>query len=289
MKRLTVIVTAIVLVAGSAAQSANITIFDGMSGGFYSWYNTTQEDQEVEPNTSPSQRWDLEAFLLDGSTLTLIGGFDFVNGVYENSSRPDQVRQDIWDAGDIFIDVNGDAVYGSAIDMAQYDVAARHVYDNFGYDYVLDIDWEGALTYDVLALTNPDDPLLTVYFDQNEWANPWRYVEGGSAVDGYQDLALIDYYSDAGSVVEGVALEGGSADYPHYVAKFDLGFLNLGDIDEMYVHTTLECGNDSLMGYTDNPGLLGGDTVDYTVPDGGATIALLGVALVGLAALAGRR
>jgi len=232
----------------------------------------------VEPGCQAHQMWDLEAFLLTGSTLTLVGGFDFENGIAQDSSRNDLIREDVWDAGDIFVDIDGDAVFGSAIDMSQYNVVDRFVNATFGYDYVLDIDWEGdTVTYDVLSLG--DSSLLTVYFDQNEGANPWRIARGGTLVEGYQDLELIDYYSTSDSSVEGITLEGGNAVYPHYVAKFDLGFIDFENLDEMYVHTTVECGNDSLMGHED----------DFNVPDGGATIALLGMALVGLAALARRR
>ena len=124
-----------------------------------------------------------------------------------------------------------------------------------------------------------DSSLLTVYFDQNEGANPWRIAGGGSQIDRYQNLELIDYYTDPDSNVEGITLAGGTAMFPHYVAKFDLGFIDFENLDEMYVHTTVECGNDSLMGHED----------DFSVPDGGATLALLGVALVSLAALTKRR
>src|SRR5450432_2916375 len=59
----------------------NITISDKNSAGS-DWYSD-REDQETEtnPNTVTSQQWDLEGMFQKGNQLTLVGGFDFKNGV----------------------------------------------------------------------------------------------------------------------------------------------------------------------------------------------------------------
>lgn len=79
MKKLLVFVMGILLLLGLGATSVyalnlgtNITIWDKMG--------TVNEDQEVEPNCVWDQQWDLEGFFLKGTTLTMVGGYDFKNG-----------------------------------------------------------------------------------------------------------------------------------------------------------------------------------------------------------------
>ena len=62
------------------------------------------EDNEVEVGAVASQNLDLEAFDLNGSSLSLWGGFNFVNGEDQSDS--------LWGSGDTFIDLNGDAQLG---------------------------------------------------------------------------------------------------------------------------------------------------------------------------------
>lgn len=100
----------------------NITGFDGIlsSTSTNLWYSA-REDDEVEPgvlNSSRTQALDLEAFFLDNATLSLVGGFNFVNG------------RNGMDSGDIFIDIN-----------------------DTGYDYAIDLDF-AHLTYSVFTITD---------------------------------------------------------------------------------------------------------------------------------------
>ncbi len=136
----------LVLVAGNALAldlGANITIWDGMG--------SDAEDNEVEPGCVQAQKWDLEAFFLNDSTLTMVGGYNFRAGEGGYAS------------GDIFIDVNGDAKYGPANTGSG---GGNSITTNtFGYDYVLDLDFSD-LTYTVYGLT--DASTLSVWFDQNE-------------------------------------------------------------------------------------------------------------------------
>ena len=66
------------------------------------WYTTPAapnvDDQEVEPGMVRNQVWDLEGFFLKGSELSLSGGYNFEDGEAGFMS------------GDIFIDVDGDAI-----------------------------------------------------------------------------------------------------------------------------------------------------------------------------------
>ena len=62
------------------AWALNITISDGNYDS--SSWNGDYEDNEVEPGMVTGQDWDLEAFVLNGTWLSLIGGYDFINGRY---------------------------------------------------------------------------------------------------------------------------------------------------------------------------------------------------------------
>ena len=94
------------------------------------------EDQEIDFGsiTSDGQGWDVEAFFLNGYDLSLVGGWDFENGRLYNGIDVQ--------SGDIFVDVGvapapvipGDTGSGT-----------------WGYDYVLDIDWDTKL-FDIVNL-----------------------------------------------------------------------------------------------------------------------------------------
>lgn len=222
------------------ADPINITIKDGKNYGGSSWYNTTNEDQEVEPGMIANQNWDLEAFMLDGSDLSVVGGFNFQNG-YLYGGRT-------YLAGDIFIDLNGDA-------------NSTDIVNNYGYEFALDMDY-GSSTYDVIDLT-----VGPVAFDQgvtapngNYASRPYRIAGTDvTAISGMNDLSL--FFSDGG--------EYGFAGGTHYeVGGIDLSFLN----GKSYtLHTTLSCGNDMMKGAV-------------SVPEPG-TLSLLGLSLLSLAGL----
>jgi len=189
-------------------------------------YDTTlwhgdYEDQEVEPGMADGQGWDLEAFYLDGTQLTMVGGFDFVNG------------QDSWESGDIFIDIDGDAVYG---DIHSGTDGNRTVQNTFGYDYVLDLDFSDS-TYEVRAL-NADSRTETAYYAENQGSSPWRYADGGT-LEGTGSFDHLTGLSDAD-----VGLSGGW----HNVVTIDTPFLSWSTND-ITVHFTYQSGADNLMGH----------------------------------------
>jgi len=178
-----------VLVAGAPAWAGiviggEITIFDGsyVSTSSNTWYNTQNEDQEVEYNCVTGQLWDLEAFYLDtNNVLTMVGGYDFENGV---SGAPDGS----WSYGDLFIDVDGDAVYGpaaSAISNGSEGSNPDTLANTFGYEYVLAYtgaeDGVGNPLYTAFYL-DPNDTTLLAYYNQNDESNPWRYYSGGQSL-----------------------------------------------------------------------------------------------------------
>jgi len=196
----------------------NITIYDGrkdFSGN--SWYNSENEDNEVEPGMINTQAWDLEAMYYSNSNnmLGMSGGWDFINGVSGYS----------YTSGDIFIDVDGDAVYG--VDGGPNDK---------GYDYVFDVDWNNG-TWDIYSID--DGTLLDVAEPKNlSESNPWAFDvnNGVTALDSGQ----FNHYVNSGI---------------YFVDGFDMTTILNSDIytGTFLAHFTMECGNDNLIGQTAAP------------------------------------
>lgn len=230
----------------------DITIFDNVRGNTWgSDARGIEEDQEIEPGAVQGQQWDLEAFHLNGTTLSMVGGFDFING------------EDTFASGDIFIDVNGDAVWGTPASSGGTVIENNSA---FHYDYVvafggrtltsgLDSDdqtLDG--TYKVYSLTGASE--VTVRYDVTKASNPWIYNDGGTLVQ-------------EGNVTQTAYTGGEYAGATHYeLGGIDLSFLG-SDLQGALFKFTMECGNDNLVGRT-------------PVPDGGLTAALLGIGLFGL-------
>jgi hypothetical protein len=140
------------LLTGSA-MATNITIWDENG---YQAFGQGGEDGETEPGMINNQSWDLEGFFLDGTILTMVGGYDFRDGYAYTGPYSDGSI----DSGDIFIDIDGNAQYGTGDHRRE--LAPTRA--NYGYDYVLDLDFE-ALTYSVFKLTEESSDLTYVDFD----------------------------------------------------------------------------------------------------------------------------
>lgn len=234
-----------------------ITISDNNNDSSNAWYNG-DEDDEVEPDMQINQEWDLEGFFLNGTTLSMVGGYDFVNG------------KDTYTSGDIFIDVDINPLDGGAIfgDIDGTQDGNREVFNTYGYDYVLDLDFnttDDTYTYNVFKI-DVDTKVKTAYYKQNQGSSPWQYVSGGRET-GITGTGHMDSLTDADT--------GFSGDF-HNVVSVDLGFL-ASDID-FIAHFTMGCGNDNLMG--------AGQTAPVPEP---ATMLLLGSGLFGLAGVQRKR
>ena len=261
---LALVVTASIACASSAfalAYGNNITIYDGEG--------PSKEDNEVELGMEQTQRWDLEAFTLNGNVLTMIGGFDFKNGVPGYSN---------YKSGDIFI--SSDSSYGTPIEDSVTGDGLQPVNKNFGYEYALSVNWSN-LSYDVYKL-DPTDTTTTVWYNQNQTgtatSNPWKYASGGTKVGTTGFGTGGGLLSD--SVVSEYGLAGWDNDNKHYAVSFDLSSV-IADADlygkNFYTHFTMGCGNDNMIGEGTAP-----------VPEPG-TMMLLGIGMMAMAIYGKRR
>ncbi len=252
---------AMAIVAWGCAYGANITIWDE-SGSGTGWHGAG-EDQEVEPNCLTGQQWDLEAFILNGTSLSIVGGYDFVNAVsgYNSVTR----------AGDLFIDTDGDAQFGTGAHRGVTYNPYQVVSDLFGYDLAMDLNFANMTftAYDLNAGL-AQVQVTTVGEQINDASNPWRYRSGGTAVA----TGTIQYQTgltDAQAAALGANVVGGY----HNVATVDLAwlapYLDPGSDWAFLSHFTLECGNDNLIGVGNIP----------PVPEP-ATLGLLGLGCLGL-------
>ena len=219
---LTTILAALLLTAcGASALTVgdNITIDDGRWASYPGgWWGDAsgREDNEVEPYLATmGQSWDLEAFFLDGSTLTVAAGYNILTATGYRSH------------GDIFLDTGGDWGTGGAA-------------NNYGYEYVLDLNL-AAQTYSVYELGRDSTFWGTTVVPES---NPWRRRAGGTLLA--SDVSLVDFGIDlAGSAVGSLTTFGGYPDV-HTAFSVDLSFLGSQDF---YSQLTMNCGNDLLVGH----------------------------------------
>ncbi len=279
------VAASVVVVLGQSAWGVDITVFDKVTkyrsnAGSKQWWGDDSsaagvqhpdsrgiaEDNETEPGTAIGQEWDLEAFQIVGSTLKMIGGYNFMTG------------EGTYASGDIFIDVDGDATWGTDVGGGGTKIKSNSM---FGYDYVIDLQQtvNGAFDstvssigtkYTVYKLDSTADQVISVAVAGNAESNPWIYHSGGEAVTGYENLDV-----NAGLYTGGEYL-GWGGNNTHHMLQFDLSFLGAYIPDGTLFKFVMECGNDNLVGIYRN------------VPDQGVTIAMLGGGLAVLGAIRNR-
>ncbi len=263
MKRLLILPCALLLLSGlwaaAPAYAGNITIFDGMATGptgtWYNQGNNPGEDQEVEFNCQTYQIWDLEAFTLTMQNLSMVGGYNFKDGVQG------------YLGGDIFISTTGNALYGSSYNNAYPYNGGNgiHTVTNvFGYNSVIRMTFnqtpnpDGTYSGTYTIYNIGTDSLLSVYYAQNNGSNPWQLADTtGLTIAGSGSLSFQSGLTDSqsGGFLGGNHYMVTLADLPNYLL-----------VNGALFHYTYECGNDDLMGRVPIP----------------PTALLLGSGLVGL-------
>jgi len=271
----------VTVVAGmsQAASAVDITIFDKITqyrsnAGSKEWWGDNSlsagvqhpdprgiaEDNETEPSTAIGQQWDLEAMHVNGLTLSMIGGFNFMTG------------EGTYASGDIFIDVDGDAIWGTDIGGGGTAIQSNSM---FKFDYVIDLQqtvngsFDSSVSsigtkYTVYKIDENTDQVISVAIAGNAESNPWIYHSGGEAVAGYvnRDITVGMY--------TGGAYAGFGSNNNHHMVQFDLGFLGSSVPNGTLFKFTMECGNDNLVGYYNQ------------VADQGGTVAMMGGGLLAL-------
>jgi hypothetical protein len=198
----------------------NITIPDENYSSTNTWY-TNHEDNEVEPGMVRSQIWDLEGFFIQGTKLTMVGGYNFKNGV------------DGWTGGDLFISVGNTPEYGNHYKGSDGNLI---VDNSFGYNYVVDFDYASD-TYNLYEI-DEYTKVSTSYFNANGGSSPWQYVSGGTSI-GSGDYGFSQVETD---------LFSGDV---HYALSVNLeAIADVIAANGAYFHYTMKCGNDNLMGQT---------------------------------------
>ncbi len=202
----------------------NITIFDQQFDSNYQSTPTNMgytglgignEDQETEPGTARGEIWDLEGIFLDGTELSLVGQWDFVNGVNSGGKE--------YSSGDIFIKTG----------------SSRPAPQSTDYEYVFDVDWLNA-TYKLYKINSGSFLSVTYRMESNYWridtVNSDLTAIASGSFSSLIDNSLGFYGSSNHNVVTGFDL---------YPILLDLGVNEL----EFYAHFTLSCGNDELEGH----------------------------------------
>ncbi|MCE9613530.1 MAG: hypothetical protein K8T26_04590 [Lentisphaerae bacterium] len=274
---LALMVVAAGLVLVDQAQSAEITIFDGQVSGSQSgssWFNqgtSPGEDHEVEPADTGAQVWDMEGLHLNGTVLTMVSGYNVLTGQSDGTK--------VWRPGDIFFDVNGTPTYGVDVNGTTGNNTTL-IPNSQGYDYALRLN-SSTLTYQLWALDS-SAMVYDSYFAQNQESDPWTYASGGQLVSPSAIPFTYTYSTYNDTVSDPYGYGGGL----HHVVNIDLAaFLDANASQDFYIHYTMECGNDHLMGH-------GGWPVptipNIPVSDAASAMTLLGLGLAGIGALSRR-
>lgn len=247
-----------VLAMATMSHSAEITIWDTLGTG---GTGVGSETGETEPGTVNNNSWDLKrvdySVNMSANTrnVTLYGGYDFKNGQSASGAPNGKFL-----GGDVFFDIYAPTMlYGVTAPTPSYvngTPSTRgdyQIYNNFGYDYVVQLDWANS-QWNLLQINSASKLLSTYYtdLDFSKRSNPWRYDSGGTLIE-------------TGVLTLGAA----NPDF-----SLSLTFTKLPVNNYLGVHYTMQCGNDNLMGST-------GGSPD-PIPDGGLSIMLLGLGTFGL-------
>jgi hypothetical protein len=200
-------------VGNSSASFINVTSNDLHTG----W--DTSEDEEIDAGNFV-QSEEVEAFMWDANskTLSLVGGYDFVNGYYSNMFSASDPRSHVV-SGDIFIDLA----------------------NNGSFDLAFDLDF-AANTYTVYEVSATNVVNVDAAWNHS-FSNPFE-INGGNVL-GTGVLGYNTYTSDV------YGLAGG---FHNEVVLYNIGAF--GIINNFGAHYTMSCGNDLITASVPEPTIL---------------------------------
>jgi hypothetical protein len=275
----------VMLLAGQAAWAvSDITIPDLGAPSYGSgWYSSVNEDNEIEYKGNSGQVWDFEKFILDDTAgkakLNVIGGFNFVTG------------KSGWYSGDIFIAAGVKPNYGGVVSGPAGNGFTTQGNGTWGYNYAIVFNRNNAATpgggtlglssantvsYSVYALGKNDD--VIAYYDRYYSSSPFRVVTDGLTPIDDGVATFGSFTGGSGQGATGLLGDSTGNNKHYYLSDIDLSFLAGKSSGDVYYHFTIGSGNDTLMGRSSSFSSLS----IAQVPDGGITVAMLGLALGGL-------
>lgn len=269
-KIVSLLISGSLVLGASQAFAGEITIPDFNPGTIWSGPGgIAGEDNETEPGTVQSQIWDMEAFVVSGSTLYIIGGYNMQAGA---AGAGGSTVNGMLTPGDLFIKVDtgatGQPTYSPTVNPPGGLISNA----GYGYTHVIDLTQTVGATGSSATVYSVDanSQFNTVVYDQFR-GNPWKYSSAGTSV-GSAPISYISGKTDAYIASNyGVVVTGGG----HNVLAIDLSLLNVPVGVDVWFSYTMECGNDSLKGQYS-----GGF---YRTPDAVASVLLIGLGLGAMA------
>jgi hypothetical protein len=236
------------------------------------------EDQETEDPALSTQIWDLEGLAINGNTLSIVGGFPMTtyNPGYS-----------FFRLGDLFIDTDNNALLppgsgaiipvGGAANL-EIPVGGKLFNSTFKYDYVVHFTRAANTITGFNVYQLDSSSVLRAILDQGTSAtllqlrqsNPYAYLPGDNSVNKLVGSGSISYTTGLpNGTIDGVPVTGGL--HNDLKLTFNSGVNPLLLAEEL--HITVGCGNDNMLGHVTGGG---------QVPDGGATLVLLGLGFASL-------